>query len=331
MSTIQVINAKHPSSASNNIVLDSSGNATFAGTAAMSSSFLRNRLINGGMQIWQRGTTFSTGYTADRWFVGFGDSPTFARSTDVPSAAFQFSMSVTGSNFITLTQRIESVNTYDLAFLPVTVSFWVKQTSGAGTNSIGVQLFFPTAADNYTSVTGTTTNLINGTSGWAYVSTTFAAGALVAQAANGIGLSIYANVAGSSTFLVTGVQLEVGTVATPFERRLFGQEFMLCQRYFQQVGAGWTGMEENATQFSMTTPFWVTMRAAPTSSLISTSILTRIPSVSTDRTITGCSIAAIDSSTYANWVFFNCSGGNVSGRFIQNRNGANILNVSAEL
>lgn len=238
------------------------------------SSFLRNRIINGAMHIWQRGTSFSSGYTADRWYHSYGDSPTFARSTDTPSAAFPFSMSVSGSNFVTLAQRIESVNSYDLVGQPVTVSFWVKQTSGAGTNSIGVQIFFPTATDNYTSVTGTTNNFITATSGWTYVTTTFSAGTLISQAANGIALSIFANIAGSSTFLVTGIQLEVGSIATPFERRQYGQELALCQRYYYNggtlpgaavgLGAGpiyATGPSGAQTYVGF---YPVTMRASPT-------------------------------------------------------------------
>jgi len=48
------------------------------------------------------------------------------------------------------------------------------------------------------------------------------------------------NIAGTvnATFFVTGVQMEVGTEATPFEHRSFGQELALCQRYYQRQTAG---------------------------------------------------------------------------------------------
>jgi hypothetical protein len=47
--------------------------------------------------------------------------------------------------------------------------------------------------------------------------------------------------AGASTFDLTGVQLEVGSVATDFEHRSFGQELALCQRYFFRTPAFGTG------------------------------------------------------------------------------------------
>lgn len=355
--------------------LDSSGNATFAGTAAMASSFLRNRIINGDMRIDQRNAGAASGntvngYFLDRWAVfqsvtGKLIAQQNAGSVTPPSGftnylgvTSQSAYSVGSSDFYVIDQRVEGFNVSDLGWgtasaRPVTLSFWVRSsltgTFGAGLRNASENRSYPftytiSAANTWEYKTVTIPGDTSGTWGAGNgigielliglgVGTAVSGPAGAWAGANYLGATGATSVVSTNgaTFYLTGVQLEVGTAATPFERRQYGQELLLCQRYFQQVGAGWTGMEENANQFSMTTPFWVTMRAAPTSSLISTSILTRIPSISTDRTIAGCSIAAIDSSTYAIWVFFNCSGGNVSGRFIQNRNGGNILNASAEL
>jgi hypothetical protein len=63
-----------------------------------------------------------------------------------------------------------------------------------------------------------------------------------------------------ATFYITGVQLEVGTSATPFERRLYGQEFFLCQRYYASLPA----TVVNASAASYTMPLPARMRATPT-------------------------------------------------------------------
>lgn len=225
----------------------------------------RNRIINGAFDVWQRGTSFTSGYTADRWFVGFGTPTSYAQSADVPTGLFRFSMSVSGSGFITLTQRIESRHVYDLFNTPVTISFWVKQTSGAGSNSIAVQITFPTTTDNYAAVTGTQTILATATTGWTLVSVTIPASQMVSAVANGMQIGIYANTAGAATFLITGVQLEAGSVATPFERRAFGTELALCQRYYIRFqtaywAAGY-GETTNKVGFAISLP--VSMRAQP--------------------------------------------------------------------
>jgi hypothetical protein len=62
----------------------------------------------------------------------------------------------------------------------------------------------------------------------------------------------------------TKVQLEEGTVATPFERRQYGQEFALCQRYYQQVTYGFTGSVTSAYNYQVSVMLPVTMRANPT-------------------------------------------------------------------
>ncbi len=232
----------------------------------------RNRIINGGMGIWQRGTSgFTTlgNYSADRWFVNAGTSlSAVSRSTDVP-AGFQFSISVAGTNVPQVVQRIESLNSFDLVGQSVTISFWAKQTSGAGSNSLFLQLLNPNATDNYVAVTQIGGNVFfTGTSGWVQYSTTF--NNLPAGAANGLQVIIGANTLGAATFLVTGVQLEAGTAATAFERRDYGRELMLCQRYAEAINLQLVShvLTLNNIQYAHIF-FKQTKRAAPTYSVLS--------------------------------------------------------------
>jgi len=248
MSTLKSINVIHPSSATNNIVNDASGNVAIgnnltvagtvssAGTVAMGSSFKRNRIINGNMQVWQRGTsgfTTNNAYTSDRWLAKADTSFTSAaQSSDVP-AGYQYSLTVTGTGYAGIFQRIEAVNCYGLVGNSVTVSFWAKQTAGAGANSLAVAIYYPTAgADNYTGgITQIGSNItVTGTTSWAQYSVTFSS--LPSGALNGLALYIFAGVAGSSTTLVTGVQLEIGTKATPYEMQIYSDQLAQCLRYY---------------------------------------------------------------------------------------------------
>jgi hypothetical protein len=80
-------------------------------------------------------------------------------------------------------------------------------------------------------------------------------------------VSLFAN--SSATFYLAGVQLEVGSTASSFEYRSYGQELALCQRYFYRVNdTNWgdqnIGSSYNATRFFIKIPFKVSMRASPT-------------------------------------------------------------------
>jgi len=66
-----------------------------------------------------------------------------------------------------------------------------------------------------------------------------------------------------ATFYITGVQLEAGSVATPFERRSYGQELALCQRYYES-GRSWAGSRSGDNVALMLISFKQTKRTSPT-------------------------------------------------------------------
>lgn len=167
-------------------------------------------------------------------------------------------------------QRIEGYNVSDLKWgtssaLPVTLSFWVK-SSLTGTFSINMTHYDGSVErwnnNSYTinlsntweyktltfigdSSYGITND--NGTNGWMRVywsigdnsgnaSTTTTKNTWFNGAAANRAVSGQINLISTSgaTFFLTGVQLEVGKVATPFEYRSYGQELALCQRYYEK-------------------------------------------------------------------------------------------------
>ena len=175
-------------------------------------------------------------------------------------------------------------------------------------------------------------NLIGGSYvlSWVGTATATVAGAAVANGATvtlagGVDTTVRFS---NGTFALA--QLEPGTRATPFERRPTGTELALCQRYFQYFGAGTSGQEETATLASIGGPFLVAMRAAPSVTLIGSTYATRLPG--TDRTYTSVTINSSVSTNQAAWILLNTpAGGNVAGRFIQNRDAGSNFQMSAEL
>ena len=231
--------------------LEVAGDVVCAGTLSAGNPLMfRNRFINGDMRVWQRGTTFSSvsasTYTADRWCTaGNAQALTVAQSIDTPLyGGFQNSLSITttytsGSTAL-LEQRLERVSSLDLyKGTTFVISFWAKQTAGTA-NSLNVTPLFPSGVETgYNSGTTATTPQTQAatlSSAWTYYTFPFAVSS-ASVVTNGLYVQFWWAGAPSnpSTVLITGVQLEKGSVATPFEVRPYATELALCQRYFYQV------------------------------------------------------------------------------------------------
>lgn len=231
----------------------------------------KNVVINGGMDIWQRGTSITTSgaYTTDRWAEVSGNSIVYTRSTDVPSGlGFTYSVSRagTGSN---MNQRIESLQAAPLAGQTATLSFYYKST--VGSDSLNVQMWYANTADNFGSLTqiGSTQTVSTPSSSWTRFTYTIA---IPSGGANGIGIYIYRGSGATSTTLITGVQLELGSVATPFSRAggSIQGELAACQRYYARIvsgasyGAVGSGVWYSSTGASYYIKLPTTMRVSPT-------------------------------------------------------------------
>jgi hypothetical protein len=237
----------------------------------------RNLIINGAMQVAQRGAsavTGSTDYPVDRFSIHNATDGSFSgvQSSEAP-AGFLNSIKYTttspdaslgSTQYAFIITSLEGINTAHLSWgtndaKNVTLSFWVRSSLTAtfggalvnGINTISYPFSYTISSANTwqkieISVNGETSgtwatdksigikvvfglgvgSTYSGTSGqWAstlYLSST--------DATSVIGTD-------DATFYITGVQLEVGSVATPFEHRSYGEELALCQRYYRRFNS----------------------------------------------------------------------------------------------
>lgn len=244
-------------------------------------------------------------YTVDRWsYVSTQASKaTWQQNAGsvTPPAGFTNYLGVTSSSAYSvptgdtflLQQPIEGLNVADLGWgaagaQTVTLSFWVRSSltgtfGGAFVNAANARSYLfsysvPVANTwTYVSVTvaGDTTGTWLTTNGvGVQVRFGLGSGATYSgtsgswQAGNFVQPTGTVSVVGTNgaTFYITGVQLEAGTVATPFERRDYGRELMMCQRYFQLCSPSLDVVQVTSStcNYSAQYPFSCEMRAVPT-------------------------------------------------------------------
>ena len=246
----------------------------------------KNLVINGAMQIAQRGTSFTADnvYTLDRWKSADGTGGTPARTTtqetfslgqtDVPNARYYLKHNQTGASTngnAKLQQKIEDVTRFDGT--TVTFSFYAKADSPL---TVDVRLIqnFGTGGSPSTSVTVTETGISIGTS-WNKYTVTKTLGSLSGKTLGTDGehtsyLDVIVDFKETSTFIfeATLFQLEKGLSATEFEHRPYTTELQLCERYYQEVGKNtnnlWVSAQYSSSNWWSTVQYRTEMRANPT-------------------------------------------------------------------
>jgi hypothetical protein len=330
----------------NALAIDTNQNATMNYVSAQNTFGFKNRIINGAMVIDQRrgGASFTPSnggqqYSVDRWSVQFDTAVTSVQRVSDAPTGFQNSLKVTITTATTsgqafICQNIEGYNWADIMYgsasaKTVTASFWVK-SSIPGTYTFAME-------DNAGTRCYTATYVINTANTWQYVTVTIPGETTGTnwQYTTGYGVTAIFDLGCASvgtpntwnttdtkrasgavqlaltvgaTFQVTGVQLEKGSIATPFDYRDYGRELILCQRYYQVYGgvsyAGIaSGMLTNTnTKASIANIFNTVMRAAPALNFSSLIVTDR---VAYDTTVSGVNFAIMSPNGY--FVQFNLS------------------------
>ena len=273
--------------------------------AAASPYGLKNRIINGDMRIDQRNagasvTPTNNQYSVDRWANEVTQTSKFTvQQSSTAPVGFSKSLKITSSSSYSavssdvfdLKHQIEGYNIADFSWgtanaKTVTLSFWVYSSltgtfGGSITNDGSYSYPFSYTISSANTWEQKTVTIIGSTSGtWdstngtgLYLRFNLGCGSNYLGTANAwVASNIVAPTGSTSvvgtngaTWYITGVQLEVGSTATPFERRLYGTELDLCKRYYQTYsdydGVG-VGKDTTAAFFSY--QLRPSMRTSPT-------------------------------------------------------------------
>lgn len=222
-------------------------NKTFSGT--------KNRVINGNFRYWQRNQTFTNvatnAFTSDRWsyiWDGTGGQRTVSRQAFSPGelegpglfapyySRTQQTLAGTGATFNTLKQTIEDVRTF--AGQVVTLSFYCRFVTGVNTITGDIKQYFGTGGSPSATIPLPFTFTNVGT-GWTRCSVSISVPSISGKILgtnndHGLIISLVQPLNQTFTFDLAYVQLEAGSVATPFEYRNDQQELALCQRYYEK-------------------------------------------------------------------------------------------------
>jgi len=269
------VDASYPKQDADDVRYDSEGNSVHDVLSVMSN---KNLLINGGFDVWQRGTSFSNPniYTADRWVVNKVGIGTLTISGFTPSNSDRgyTYLSLHGSSLShadksILQQKLEFGELYENKTF--TVSLNTDNTVYNQPIDVYIEYGEVDTPSNYQRIqVGTIVS-----DGSTIV--TFTAPTITITTAGGKLDDMYfalrfhiPNPEDGEVIRIKNIQLEKGSVATPFEQRPIGYELSLCQRYYR-INPRILVSALSATELYIIWAFSEPMRIAPTVSLVDTS------------------------------------------------------------
>ena len=231
----------------------------------------KNLIINGAMQAWQRSiSSTSTGwgyYTADRWNTNLRDGAGTMSQYDMGSElqpfiyALKTAMTSAATSNPVVQQKVEDSRRFKNQ--TVTFSFYAKSSK-----AITVDTAFDLLWANSSNTTTAQSNSI--TTSWqrfTYTVTLPNPSGTYNATYDHLYCRFSLPISDTYDFYITGVQLELGEQATPFEHRSYGDELLRCQRYFQRVSFDdnryWITTEYSGTNHWAAFEFTNTLRAAP--------------------------------------------------------------------
>ena len=213
-----------------------------------------NVIINGGFDIWQRGTSFTNPttftYTADRWQAyrgAFVSGLTISRQA-TGLTGFEYGIRLqrasgnTSTEYLQLDYAMESRDAISLAGKNVTLSFYARAGANLSDTSLTSVILDGTTTDaiafNISGGTSTTQN-VSLTTSWQRFSVTKSVASNSSQVAVRFRVDPTGTAGANDWFEVTGVQLEAGQTATPFRRNAnsLQGELATCQRYYEAFQA----------------------------------------------------------------------------------------------
>lgn len=314
----------------------------------------KNLVINGGMDFWQRGTSFASSnstylFTADRWEIvrhGFHLGMTVSRQTSGLDgfrycARIQRDSGNTSTNNLQFQTSFETSEVLPFINKTMTISFYARKSSTASSSSLNAQIIAGTGTDqpikSYTGGTVAFQQTFTLTDSWQRFS--FSGSVLSPYTEFGIWFGYTpSGTAGAADYVeLTGVQIEQGSVATSFSRAAgnIQGELAACQRYYQRFTGGSSntyiasgGQAGSSVDLYVPVKLTTTMRISPTA--IDYSAL-RWQIISNSGTISN----AVISDANPNMCLVRCTSTGLTSTtqpyMLMTATGADYLGFSAEL